>query len=126
MKRILVDTHILLWWLESDPKLRPATRRLLADPQSLLFVSAASVWEIRIKQALGRLKVPDRFDEHLGMLGFEELPVSIAHTVGLIGLPPLHQDPFDRILLAQARMERLFLLSADQELIAYGHPVIKA
>ena len=126
MKRILLDTHILLWWLDASPKLSKSTRALLADPENLLFLSAASLWEIRIKQSLGRLDLPSRFDQAIAGLGFEELGISIAHTSELPKLPLLHHDPFDRMLLAQAIVENLALLSADRNLIAYGKPVFPA
>lgn len=120
--RILLDTHILLWWLNDDARLNSGTRELLADPENVLFISAASTWEIYIKMALGKLQLPENFHESLG--GFEKLAVSVTHTVELQRLPSLHQDPFDRILLAQARCEKLLLLSTDRELLAYGHPVL--
>lgn len=126
MQHILLDTHILLWWLGDKPKLSNKARQLLADPQNLLFVSAASLWEIRIKQSLGKLEIPPDFDQVLRSQGWEELSISIAHTSALLKVPLLHQDPFDRILIAQALCEGLALLSADTGVISYGHPVLPA
>jgi len=124
--RILLDTHILIWWMQNNPKLSKKAQQLLADPANLIFISAASIWELRIKQSLGRIDLPAKFDSSLHQLSFEELSVSIAHTEELRRLPRLHSDPFDRMLLAQARAEKLSLLSADTQLIAYGYPVISS
>lgn len=89
-------------------------------------MSAATLWEIRIKQSLGKLEVPPDFEEVLRSQGFEELSISMAHTSALLKLPPLHQDPFDRILIAQASIENLALISAHEVVIRYGHPVLPA
>jgi PIN domain nuclease of toxin-antitoxin system len=125
MTRILLDTHILLWWMQGSAKLSLRSRKLIADPGNVIFVSAASIWEMRIKHGLGKLDLPANFGDALAQLAFEELTVSIAHTNELSRLPKLHQDPFDRILISQARVEKLVLLSADKAVVEYGAPVIQ-
>ncbi len=124
--RILLDTHILIWWLSNDSRLSPSALSLLAEPTNTIFLSAASLWEIRIKQSIGRLRLPRSFDQALEQQGFEALSVNFSHTAALAMIPKLHKDPFDRMLLAQAISEKLQLLSADSALHAYGSPVLPA
>lgn len=116
---VIIDTHVLLWWLGDDPALPPRSRQLLADPRTTVFLSAVVMWELRIKQALGKIALPPEFREALAAQGFTELPVTIAHTDQLATLPMLHRDPFDRLLVAQATAENLTLMSFDQEIRLY-------
>ena len=118
--RILLDTHVLLWWLEDSPFLSAQARELVADPENAVFVSAVSLWEVWLKQSLGKLRLPVDFDERLAAESFESLPLLASHPrqVGL--LPWHHRDPFDRMLVAQAQVEKLVLLTADEALTAYG------
>lgn len=120
MKRILLDTHVLLWWLIDSPKLGVTAREMLSAADNVVYVSAASIWEIAIKKSLGKLRAPDNFDHILEQEGFEELPVSVYHAEQAGGLPALHRDPFDRMLVAQAQAEGLLLLSQDKQISAYG------
>ena len=124
--RLLVDTHLLLWAAGQPHRLSSDARARLEDPENQLLFSAASLWEIAIKSALGRADF--RADPRLvrrGLLdnGWEELPVSGAHAVAVISLPPLHRDPFDRMLLAQAQCEGVLLLTADAAVAQYPGPV---
>jgi PIN domain nuclease of toxin-antitoxin system len=91
--RILLDTHFLLWWLVDDPALGDRGRELISTPENLIFFSAASVWEMRIKQAIGKLDLPEDFADVLAGQAFEPLAVTVEHTHALQGLPPLHRDP---------------------------------
>jgi PIN domain nuclease of toxin-antitoxin system len=118
--RLLLDTHLLLWWLEGSPSLPAQARELIRDPENTVFLSAVSLWEIRLKQSLGKLRLPIDFTERLPGEGFESLALTASHTrqVGL--LPWHHRDPFDRMLVAQALAEKLVLLTADETLAAYG------
>ena len=116
----LLDSHVLLWWLEDSPRIGPTARNAIANPDARVLVSAASIWEIAIKQALGKLRAPESVVDLLPQEGFEELVVSGAHAQAAARLPPLHRDPFDRMLVAQARVEHLTLISHDQTLSAYG------
>ena len=120
MKRLLLDTHVLLWWLADSPKLGRIARTTIAAGENVVYVSAVSVWEIAIKKSLGKLRAPDDFDQILQEEGFEELPVSVHHAEHAGGLPNHHRDPFDRMLVAQAQAEGLLLLSQDPMIAAYG------
>jgi PIN domain nuclease of toxin-antitoxin system len=125
---MLLDTHLLLWAAGQPARLPAAARRLLNDPANELLFSAASIWEIAIKKTLGRddLKVEPRLLRR-GLLdnGWSELPITSQHAVGIDALPPLHKDPFDRLLLAQALSEGITLLTSDAKLARYGGPVRK-
>jgi PIN domain nuclease of toxin-antitoxin system len=126
--KLLVDTHLLLWAAGQPNRLSAAARRLLNDQSNELLFSAASIWEIAIKNTLGRddFKVEPRLLRR-GLLdnGWVELPITGQHAVGIDGLPPVHKDPFDRLLLAQALSEGITLLTSDVNLTRYGPPVRK-
>lgn len=123
-QRLLVDTHVLLWWLADDRKLKANVRAVLAAPANLVFVSAASIWELRIKEGLGKVDLPTDFEEVLGAQSFEQLSVTATHAHSLRGLPLHHRDPFDRMLVAQATLEGLTIVTHDDALRAYGVPLI--
>lgn len=117
--RILLDTHLLLWALGAPAKLPARARKAIAGGD--VFVSAASIWEISIKAGLGKLSAdPDEVLAALGPAGFTELPVTGQHAARVAGLPPLHRDPFDRLLIAQALVEPMQLLTNDAALAPYG------
>jgi PIN domain nuclease of toxin-antitoxin system len=120
VSRLLVDTRALLWWLIDDPALSPTAREALADPANEPFVSAASAWEIAIKRSLGKLPGPDDLPDRIADEGFAWLPVSAAHAWLVRDLPPHHGDPFDRLLAAQALIERVPIVTADTRFVAYG------
>ena len=120
MSRLLVDTHALLWWLADDPGLSATAREALAEPANDVLVSTASVWEIAIKRALGKLSAPDDLPAHIEAQGFGWLPVQAAHAWQVRDLPPHHRDPFDRLLVAQSLVEQLPVVSADARFSAYG------
>ncbi len=117
---------MLLWWLDDNPVLSDKARRPISDGSNLIFVSAAVIWEIRIKQSLGKLEIPLNFRQVLEQQPFELLAITIehAHTVG--GLPPIHRDPFDRMLIAQAKTEGFTILSRDPLFREYRVPLIQA
>jgi PIN domain nuclease of toxin-antitoxin system len=116
--RLLLDTHAFLWWRGDSRKLRANVRRAIADAQ-IVFVSAASAWEASIKAALGRLQIPDTIEAGVIDSGFEKLPISFSHAEAAGRLPPHHADPFDRMLVAQARAEGLTLVTHDRRLARY-------
>jgi PIN domain nuclease of toxin-antitoxin system len=118
--RLLLDTHLLLWWLANSPSLSGQARALISDPDNTVFVSAVSLWEIWLKQSLGKLRLPSDFEEKLAAESFESLPLTAAQTRQVALLPWRHRDPFDRMLVAQARLENLVLLTADDPVTAYG------
>jgi len=126
--KLLLDTHILLWSVSQSKRLSPAARKLIKDPDNELFFSAASLWEIAIKKALGRedFRVEPRLlRRNLVENGYTELPITGEHAVNVDGFPRLHKDPFDRLLLAQAHTEGITLITADAQLAGYGGAVLK-
>ncbi|MEY4489349.1 MAG: hypothetical protein RIQ79_1857 [Verrucomicrobiota bacterium] len=118
--RLLADSHVLIWWVDNPAQLTPAARAAIADPENEVFMSAASLWEIGLKVAKGKLRVPANFAQVLRTGGFADLPVHARHAERAIGLPAVHGDPFDRMLVAQAIEEGLTLVSCDQWIAAYG------
>ena len=125
---LLLDTQLVLWATGQPDKLSAKARRLLLDGENQLVFSAASLWEISIKSALGRVdfKVDTRRLWRLLLVhGYRELPVSGEHAIAVETLPTLHKDPFDRMLVAQARAEGLLLLTTDKRVAAYGEAVRK-
>ncbi|HKT65206.1 MAG TPA: type II toxin-antitoxin system VapC family toxin [Burkholderia sp.] len=118
--RLLLDTHIFLWTVTNDPKLSVRARRLISGADER-FVSSASIWEAAIKAGLGKLDIDvGRLVRSIGASGIRELPVSAVHGAAVRDLPPHHRDPFDRLLVAQARHEPLQLVTADAQLARYG------
>jgi PIN domain nuclease of toxin-antitoxin system len=125
---LLLDTHLLLWAASEPQRLSAKARTLLLAPANQLVFSSASLWEISIKNGLDRSDFnvdPRRLWRMLLVNGYRELPVSSEHSVAVNDLPLLHKDPFDRILVAQARVEGLTLLTADKLVAKYGDPVRK-
>jgi PIN domain nuclease of toxin-antitoxin system len=116
MSGLLLDTHVLLWLLDDSPRLGLDARELITA-SSAVYVSAASTWELAIKAAIGKLTLPDDLDDAIDRSALRELPVTRRHTLAsdLIALP--HKDPFDALLVAQAKVERLTLLTADEKLL---------
>lgn len=126
--KLLLDTHLLLWAAGEPEQLPIAALALLNDPQNELLFSAASLWEVAIKRGLGRANF--RIDPRLlrrGLLdnGYSELPITSEHAVAIDGLPPIHKDPFDRILVAQSIVEGITLLTADPLVAQYAGPIRK-
>ena len=116
--RLLLDTHIVLWAMADDPRLPRTLRDAVAGAEAL-FISAATVWEVAIKSSLGKLEVPaDLFDRALAA-GAQPLAITWTHARTVAGLPPHHADPFDRMMIAQARAEGLTLVSVDRQFAAY-------
>jgi PIN domain nuclease of toxin-antitoxin system len=123
--RILLDTHIYLWWLEDSSLLSPAARKIITDAENV-YVSAASLWESVIKISLGKLEAePAELAAGIRESGFEPLSITPEHTLALTRLAHLHKDPFDRMLLAQSLSEPLRLLTTDSQLPPYSELVIK-
>lgn len=121
----LLDTHVLLWWL-AGTEMSVEAEQVIGDASRMVYLSSASAWEISIKQAKGRLVVPDDLLDLIAASGIEILTVRWSHAWESGALPAIHQDPFDRILVAQARIEGLTLVTADQRLRAYGVSIIPA
>ncbi len=114
-KQLLLDTHIFLWWMQGSKKLSKKLVKVLKNPDNQVFISTASIWEMIIKKKLGKLKIPNNLKTILSKSGFEVLSISLDHVLELEKLPPLHKDPFDRILIAQAKTEHLILATNDKK-----------
>ncbi|SFD81363.1 type II toxin-antitoxin system VapC family toxin [Streptomyces aidingensis] len=121
--RLLLDTHVVLWWLSDSPELSEETKILL-DTEPGVCVSAVSPWEVAIKQSLGKLKGPDDLPERVRDCQFRSLPITAGHGVRAGRLPHHHRDPFDRLLVAQAQTEGLTLVTRDQHIPRYDVPVL--
>lgn len=122
---VLLDTHALLWWLFDDPRLSGNARKVIASPDSAVFISSASVWEIATKYRLGKLPEAREAVENLPQLlllnRMEELPISAAHALAAGLLPTEHRDPFDRMLIAQAQLESMPVVTTDAQF--QGHKI---
>ena len=123
---LLLDTHTVLWWLSDDPALSETARAAIADPENTVFLSAVVMWEIRIKQSIGKLDLPDNFGEVLDEQRFAELAVTVDHAHTIAELPAAHRDPFDRMLVAQAMVERMVIVTRDRSIADYDVEVIVA
>ncbi len=123
---LLLDTHVVLWALVQPDRLRDDVRVLITDPAHAVHVSAATVWEIEIKQAVGKLSAPDGFAAECADRGFDGLPIDLVHAERAGRLPPHHSDPFDRMLIAQAIEDDLVLVSDDRAFDAYDVRAIAA
>ncbi len=121
--RLLLDTHVLLWWLASGSAITKSARSAIRTAD-VVFVSAASAWEASIKAALGRLRLPEPVSDAVTKCSFQKLPISFAHAEAAAALPLHHQDPFDRVLIAQARLENLVLVTHDRQLNAYDVEIL--
>ncbi len=122
--KLLLDTHVFLWWLGDHPSLWPRARELITDPKNLVFISAVSTWEIAIKKALGKLDAPSDLGLAIEYSRFTPLPITITHSLEVENLPPHHQDPFDRLLIAQARVENHRLVTKDKCFLKYDLKLI--
>lgn len=119
MKRLLLDTHVLLWWLSDDPQLGEASRQAIANPRNQVYVSAASAWEISIKKSSGKLSAPEDLDAIVESEGFDKLPITLFHGEQAGLLPGHHKDPFDRMLIAQAQSDGLLIVTNDEKITQY-------
>ncbi len=122
--KLLLDTHILLWWLTQDLKLSQTETDIITDPDNLVFVSAATAWEIAVKKMIGKLEAPDDLPAALAANNFLELPIAIEHSQKLYKLPLHHHDPFDRIMISQAMSEDLILMTRDTKIALYDIRII--
>jgi len=121
---LLLDTHILLWWLDDNALLSVNARQAIADTDNLIILSAAVIWEIRIKQAIGKLKIAPNFYDVVKEQGFEMLAITSEHAYAVGDLPKHHRDPFDRILIAQALLEGFTLVTQDAIFNQYAIPLL--
>lgn len=119
MKRLLLDTHVLLWWLADDARIGPKTVDLISNIRNEIFISAVTSWEIAIKKKIGKLEAPDGIDAVVEDEGFSRLHITLHHGELAGGLPLHHKDPFDRMLIAQAKDEALHLVTDDSKIRLY-------
>jgi PIN domain nuclease of toxin-antitoxin system len=124
LRTLLLDTHVLLWWRGDYQRISARAREAIADPNHVLFFSAVSVWEMAIKQATGKLRMPSDVFDTFEQQGFTELQISSRQGLIAGALPPHHRDPFDRMLVAQAQSEKLTLVTDDARIGAYDVPVL--
>lgn len=123
---VLLDTHTLLWWLDDDPDLSREAFEIISDGENVVFISAASIWEIRIKESIGKINIPSDFKEILAKQPFEVLSITSEHAHAIKELPPIHKDPFDRMLIAQGKIEKLTIITRDSFFTEYDIGVIQA
>lgn len=124
--RLLLDTHAVLWWLATPEVIAPIAREAIADADNTVYVSAASIWEMGIKQQLQKLTLPGDPLEAIVAVGFDWLSITAAHSWRAGSLTPHHRDPFDRLLVAQAEMEGMVLVTRDVHIAHYGVPILPA
>lgn len=118
--RVLLDTHALLWWVTNDAALPERARATIADPKTTALVSAVTLWEVAVKRSIGKLEAPDDLPERVAADGFTWLAVTPEHAWHVSELPLHHRDPFDRLLVAQARVEGVAVVTRDARFAAYG------
>jgi PIN domain nuclease of toxin-antitoxin system len=124
--KLLLDTHVLLWALESPGKLRAETRASIESPRTVVLVSAVSAWELGVKMAVGKLRVPDGLVAQMREKRFTPLAATVEHGLHVANLPLLHGDPFDRLLVAQAQLEGLTIVTRDPRIAAYDVETLAA
>ena len=120
----LLDTHTFIWWIQDNLNLSYKSKEVISNPNNLIFVSSVNTWKITIKKSLGKIKVPDNLESIILKCGFEVLPITIKHTLYIENLENYHDDPFDRLLISQAIIENLTLITRDERIIKYKVPYI--
>lgn len=124
--KLLLDTHVLLWWLDDPAKLTSQAHQAISDPNNEVLVSSAVIWELVIKSMTGKLTIPRDLEEVIKRSRFEHLGISYNHVLSVLSLPSIHRDPFDRMLVSQALLEQATLVTRDQQLMQYVSACIKA
>ena len=124
--KYLLDTHVLLWWFSADKQLGYSAKKTIADTNNQIFCSVASYWEMVIKQSLGKLKFPKKMFETIEDGGIFIVPIEVRHVLELQDLPPIHKDPFDRMLIAQAQADNLTVITADVNIQKYQINTLEA
>lgn len=119
----LLDTHVFLWWLRNDKRLRPTWKKAISNPRNTVFISVVSAWEMSIKLQLGKLRLRTSLQDCFDDREFRLLDITLAHVLSLHQLPLKHRDPFDRMLVAQAKTEGCTLITDDENILHYHVPV---
>ena len=115
----LLDTHVVLWWMTEPEKLSEKARTIISDRHNKMYVSSASCWEMAVKQSIGRLTIPQNMLDTLHKEGFEILPLLPEECLSIVDLPNIHNDPFDRVLIAQAKLNDLVFITKDKLIVKY-------
>ncbi len=126
MRAYLLDTHVLLWWLSDPSRLSQKARNAIEDGESAAYISTAAVWEMAIKKAMGRLDFPANLQDVLAKDHIEVMPIALSHALAVADLPMHHQDPFDRMQIAQAKLQDLTILTRDPMFANYDVQVVQA
>ena len=126
MPRYLLDTHILIWWFEGSPKLKPEIREIIQSGANAIYLSSGAIWEMAIKQSIGRLEFPSDLESLLQEDNIQVLPIAASHALAVATLPHHHRDPFDRIQIVQAQLDGLTLISRDEAFEQYDVQLITA
>lgn len=125
MPKILLDTHVLLWWTENPKLLSKQALETIKDIDNQIFVSHVTAWEFHIKQTLGKLSLPASYEDMMLRAGFSQLPITLSHINMLKSLPLIHNDPFDRLLIGQALVENLTIITRDVDMMKYHVSILK-
>ena len=124
--KLLLDTHTLIWWLANDSTLSQVAKKAISNPDNLVFISAASAWEMAIKKSLGKLDVPDDLAIQIKNHNFQPLSITINHGLAIEKLPYHHNDPFDRMIIAQAICESMTIITRDKKFSSYKISILKS
>ncbi len=124
--RYLLDTHVVLWWLTEPEKIHTKARKIIQDQSNEILISTASFWEIAIKKSIGRLTMPHNLLETIALEGFKTLPIMPDECIGVADLPMYHSDPFDRLMIMQAKLYNLVIITRDNKMPEYPVITIKA
>ncbi len=124
--RYLLDTHVVLWWLTEPEKIHTKARKIIQDKSNEILISTASFWEIAIKKSIGRLTMPHNLLETIALEGFKTLPIMPDECIGVADLPMHHSDPFDRLMIMQAKLYNLVIITRDNKIPEYPVITIKA
>jgi PIN domain nuclease of toxin-antitoxin system len=124
--RYLLDTHVLLWWLSEPEQIQIKAQKIICNRENQIFVSSASLWEIAIKKSIGRVSLPHNLLETIAIEGFTLLPIMPDECIGVADLPLVHADPFDRMLIMQAKLHDLVIITRDKKISEYPVTVVRA
>lgn len=124
--RYLLDTHVILWWLMEPEKIHAKAQKIIRDKSNTIFISSVSFWEMAIKKSIGRLTLPHNLLEATAIEGFKILPIMPEECIGVADLPLIHADPFDRLLIIQAKLNDLVIITRDKKIAEYPTVTINA
>ena len=122
----LLDTHVILWWLTDPKNISSKAQKIIANKEERIYLSSASCWEMAIKKSIGRLKFPTNILEILTSGGFEVIPITATESLSVADLPYIHQDPFDRLLIVQAKLNDMILITRDETIMQYPVVTLRA